>query len=79
MAPAVQEKAPSVAIWPSGCNGTFWTVGPCTGCSRMSSGETGYQISDEEVKLVEQLAENLNVEFEVAGAGSLVNVLLDGA
>ena len=34
--------------------------------------------SDEEAKLV-NLAENLNVEFEVAGAGSLVNVLLDGA
>ena len=33
--------------------------------------------SDEEAKLV-NLAENLNVEFEVAGAGSLVNVLLDG-
>lgn len=33
---------------------------------------------DDDVAL-EQLAENLNVEFKVAEAGSLVNVLLDGA
>lgn len=36
------------------------------------------QIGSDDAAALGQLAENLNVEFNVAGAGSLVDVLLDG-
>ena len=37
-----------------------------------------HQINSDDETALAELAENLNVEFKVAGAGSLVNVMLDG-